>query len=73
MKLQYGKFGLSTDPRGAHVTLEHCGRTLLGEVVGARRDEVLGAVLLTVRHFNGEPWPIEPGALAVDVLERDAN
>lgn len=70
MKLQLGKFGLTHDPRGAHVTLTLAGRDLIGEVIAARYDEVAGCIRLTVRHFNGEPWPIEPTALAVNVLER---
>ena len=70
-KFPFSKFGLKCDPRGAHVILNHAGRTLLGEVTNFRRDEVLGCTLLTVRHFNGEPWPIEPGCLAVDVLVRE--
>ena len=66
----YGKFGLKVDPMGAHVTLTYAGRTLLGEVTGVDRDEVCGVLRLTVKHFNGEPWPIQPSALAVDVLVR---
>ena len=28
-----------------------------------------GVILLYVRHFNGEDWPIEPAASAVTILE----
>lgn len=69
-KFQFTKFGLKHDPRGAHVTLEHQGRTLLGEVLSVAYDSVCGCFRLTVRHFNGELWPIQPSALAVNVLER---
>lgn len=70
MKLPHTKFGLACYPRGAQVTMTYQGRTLLGDVVGVRRDEVTGAIMLSVRHFNGEPWPVDPSSWAVDVLER---
>ena len=70
MKFTMTKYGLKSDPRGAHVTMQWKGRILLGEVTSAWRDEVTGAIRLSVRHFNGEPWSIEPTALSVDVLER---
>ncbi len=70
MKFQIGRFGLKTDPRGAHVVLRLKDRSLLGEVTGARYDAVTGAYRLTVRYFNGDPWPCEPSARAVEVLER---
>lgn len=70
-KFALGKYGLKSDPRGAHVTLEYQGRTLLGEVVGVERAENRGMTLLVVRHFNGEEWPIKPHVLAVDVLVRE--
>lgn len=70
MKFQFTKFGLKHDPRGAHVTLSHLGRELVGEVVDATYDAVCGCVRLTVRHFNGGAWPIQPSAMAVDVLVR---
>lgn len=69
-KFEFTKFGLKHDPRGAHVALVHLGRELLGEVVEASYDAVCGCVRLTVRHFNGETWPIQPSAMAVDVLVR---
>lgn len=71
MKFALGKYGLKHDPRGAHVTMEYQGRTLLGEVIGIERAENRGMTLLVVRHFNGEDWPIKPHVLAVDVLVRD--
>lgn len=71
MKFQIGRFGMRADPRGAHVRLEIGGRTLLGEVRSSYYDERLRQTMLRVRHFNGEPWPFDPAALAVDVLERD--
>lgn len=72
MKFAHTKFGLKHDPRGAHVTMEYQGRTLIGEVTGAHRNDVRGCILLSVRHFNGEPWPMEPGSYSVSVLERRA-
>ena len=67
MRFEYGRFGLKQDPRGAHVTLTYEGRKLLGTVVGFYRD--VGA-RLKVRFMCGDPWPINPVASAVDVLER---
>lgn len=69
-KFQFTKFGLKHDPRGAHVTLALHGRELLGEVIDAAYDSVCGCIRLTVRHFNGELWPVQPSAMAVDVLVR---
>ncbi len=71
MKFPVGRWGLTADPRGAHVTLPWRGQTLLGEVRAVRRDPVTGCFRLTVVHFNGEPWPVEPTVSAVDVLERE--
>lgn len=70
-KFILGKYGLKEDPRHAQVTIEYEGRTLLGDVKAVRRDEAMGVTLLTVVHFCGETWPIEPHVLAVDVLLRD--
>lgn len=63
---------MMASPIGAHVTMKYEGRRLLGEVIDYRLTEVEGERLrlLTVRHFNGEPWPVKPYFLAVDVLER---
>jgi len=73
MKFPHTRFGMKGDPRGAHVTLTYEGRTLLGEVRDVRYNELRGCFLLTVRYFNGEPWPIAPSSLAVDVLDRAAR
>ena len=69
-KFPFTKFGIKVDPRGAQVSFEYQGRTLLGDVVGCYRDEVRGATHLQVRHFNGDAWPVEPLARLVDVLVR---
>ena len=71
MKFPMNKFGLRVNPVGAQVVLQYRGYTLLGDVIGLCRDDVCGVVRLRVRHFNGDMWPIEPTALAVDVLTRD--
>ena len=70
MKLAHTKHGLRHNPIGAQVSLEYRGRTLLGDVHAVSLCFVTGAILLYVRHFNGEPWPIQPTSRAVDVLER---
>jgi len=64
---------LTLDPRGWHVILPWKGRTLIGEIVGvAYREHPRPGYVLTVRHFCGAPWPVEPGAGAVRVLQRGA-
>lgn len=70
MKFELTKYGVKQDVRGAHVTLEFKGRTLLGEVIGRYRDVTTGGIMLKVKHFNGEMWPFDPSITAVDVLER---
>ena len=72
MKFAMTKYGFASDPRGAHVTMQWQGRTLLGEVTSAYYDDAsyVPYVRLRIRHFNGEPWPIEPTAMSIDVLER---
>lgn len=67
-RFEITKHGLAENPIGAQVALNYQGRTLLGDVVGCRYRYARGCFLLTVRHFNGEAWPIEPRALAVEVL-----
>mgnify|MGYP001585292810 CR=1 FL=1 len=59
-------------PIGTHVVYVHDGRTLLGEVIciRMREDEGERMRVLTVKHFNGEPWPVEPFFWDVDVLDR---
>jgi hypothetical protein len=54
---------------GKIVKLEFEGRTLVGEVVGHSRYHSLG-IALVVHHFNGEPWPIQPNATLVEILEQ---
>lgn len=70
MKLPYGKYGLTVNPIGAQCTLTWEGRELLGDIIGYEWDGVSGGVRLTVRHFNGDLWPLRPMARAVDILER---
>lgn len=71
MKFKLTKYGLKSDPCGVHVTMDHQGKTLLGEVKGFYRSEARGMIHLRIAYFNGDSWPIEPHILAVDVLERD--
>ena len=58
------------DVRGAQVvfTREPYGK-ILGDVRGWYRDED-ETLRLCVTFFNGEPWPIDPPAAIVVVLER---
>ena len=61
---------LAVDPRGAQIVFTRAphGR-MLGDVRDHYRDED-GTVCLIVTHFNGEPWPIDPPAALVGVLQR---
>ena len=71
----YYRHGHPANPerlRGAHVKLNYEGRTLLGEIVSIRyRNGPPSGYFLTVKHFNGEPWPIQPNAGSVRLLVRD--
>jgi hypothetical protein len=72
-RLAFNKFGLTEDPRGGHCVFEWQGRELLGEV----KDVILfqgyaNRIALDVRFMNGEPWPIQPNARLVWMLEREA-
>jgi hypothetical protein len=46
--------------------IAHSGR--LGDVLSAYQD-MTGRLRLTVRHFDGTPWPYDPPADAVEVLD----
>lgn len=48
-----------TDPVGEYVRLDRDGRTYLGEVLSTYRDED-ETLRARCRHFNREPWPIDP-------------
>ena len=67
-RIRHNKFGLAENPVGLHVKMTYKGRTLLGDVKATRRDELLGAIILTVHHFCGQPWPFEPGSYQVEVI-----
>lgn len=56
---------------GDHVMMTYKGRDLLGEVVHVNHPRKPEAYdFLTVKHFNGEFWPLEPLCWEVRVLER---
>jgi len=71
MTAEFGKFGVKHDYRGAHVTLDWQGRTLLGEIKEIYRNEQRGVLLCKVQHFCGDFWPIEPALIALNILERN--
>jgi hypothetical protein len=60
---------MAENPVGLHVALNFKGRTFLGEVRGYVYNMTRGSVTLSVRHFNGEMWPIEPVWNLVTVLQ----
>jgi hypothetical protein len=73
-RLRFNKYGLAEDPRGGHCVMTYQGRELLGEVkdvVTVNRPGGSRGVNLDVRFMNGEPWPIQPMAAVVNMLERE--
>ena len=67
-----GRYGMNLII-GAHVTMPWKGSTLLGKIIGqgiVPLPDGTRGVRLTVRHLNGEPWPIEPLATLITLLER---
>lgn len=69
--IKFSRFGLAERPVGLQVKLTIGERTYLGDVTGFYLSEGYSpAVMLKVKHFNGEPWPFDPAASAVRVLDR---
>lgn len=68
IKLAHTKYGLKYDPRGIIVKMEYQGRTLLGRIRAVERNQVTGAIELTISHFCGDLWPIKPTSYAVDIV-----
>lgn len=74
--MRYGKFkhtkhGIRPDPIRAFVVYLGllADRELLGQIVDTfQRD---GVTCAKVRHFNGEPWPIDVPLYLLDVIPRD--
>ncbi len=70
MRIEFTRFGLKHDYRGAHVTYTLAGRDYLAKIVGASRDAVRGCFMLELRHNDGSEAP-SVCASAVNVLERE--
>jgi hypothetical protein len=71
--IKFNRFGIQEDPTHAQVVMPYQGRNLLGDVKGWRLERAPHGgqhVVLDVRHFNGEAWPVQPVATAVRVLVR---
>jgi hypothetical protein len=66
MKAEFVKHRPKHDYTGAHVTLKHGDRDLLGTIVHICPDEFL----CQVRFFCGDPWPINPSLARLKILER---
>lgn len=73
MRVEFSRFGPKYDYRGAHVTIEWQGRTLLGEIKAIWRNEQRGIVLCRIQHFCGDWWPVEPALSALNILDRMAR
>lgn len=72
IKEGHGRYGMNLII-GGHCTMTWKGRKLLGQIVSQGIVALPGGtqgVRLTVKHMNGSPWPVEPLAALVDVLER---
>lgn len=67
-RIRFCKHGLAENPEGYQVAMHWKGRELLGDVLRCEYNHTRGVFNLTVRHFNGEIWPIQPVASAVQVL-----
>lgn len=68
------KFGFAVDPVGEYVRLDHQGRILLGEVTEIYlREFPYPCTMARVKHFNGEPWPIEPGVTSLQWIKQDSE
>lgn len=66
MKAKFNRSGPEQNYTGAHVTLNHNGRILLGTIDYICPDEFL----CIVKHFNGETWPVNPALSRLEILER---
>lgn len=64
---QAGKLRAS-DVRGMQIQMDWQGQSLLGDVQSVY--DTPSGQRLRVRHFNGQPWPVEPLVYEVTVLER---
>ncbi len=67
-RFKLGKYGLAENAIGKHIALDWQGRRLLGEVLRADYNHIRGYTMLTVRHFNGELWPIQPAVSVVEII-----
>ena len=52
-------------PIGEFVAHEWNGRRLLGEIVAIEHG------VATVKHFNGEPWPVRPLVVDLEWIRQD--
>ena len=69
----FGRFGPLVNPIGEYVRLDLPSTgIMLGEIVSVYRDDARGLTHAVVKHFNGEPWPIEPALSALGWIRQDA-
>ena len=66
-RLQFNRWGIAENPIGLQVRWTIGERTYLADVTGVYRREHPSAIMLQVRHFNGEPMP-DVAASAVEVI-----
>lgn len=65
------KYGFAVNPIGEYARLDYQGRILLGEIISLERDHLTGYTMATVKHFNGESWPIKPAVTSLDWIKQD--
>lgn len=71
-RFEIGKYGPKVNPVGEYVRFDYGERHLIGEVLSIYRDEVCGVTRAKVKHFNGEPWPVDPPLYNLGWIRQDA-
>ena len=51
--------------------MDYKGRRYLGSIASYRYDHISGAYRFSVRHFNGEYWPLEVVGTMLHAIEPD--
>jgi hypothetical protein len=73
-RIKFNRYGMLENPVGLQVKLpwsKHVAGFILGDVRGFRIERAPHGgeqIVLDVRHFNGEAWPVAPLARLVEVI-----
>lgn len=68
-RFEYRKGRLTRNPIGLYVAMPWKDRTLLGEVIRCEYNATRGTFIFSVRHFNGDSWPVQPVPSALEIIE----